>query len=279
MKSWAWLTSSVALAVAVSAAAQTGNNEEMMALASQKIDIDHEIFKHYGIEPVEITRDFDPAWKREVRMLAYPLDEFVRKAVEDFDKKLAEDAELMAYSFTGYAPILPLEHTQWGTGYIAFQEVGRPADDPWPAFMEGKVERENIGFYMVWTDGYYPERVEPWGLETLYVLPYAAKYRDALPDEQDERAMAGFEVFKTYCIECHSMNLAGGATAPELNLPMNVLEFRDPGTTREYIANRPKFRARSTMPDYSETLSEEQLSDLMYYLSAMQAHKRNLDRI
>jgi mono/diheme cytochrome c family protein len=77
----------------------------------------------------------------------------------------------------------------------------------------------------------------------------------------DSPAEHGFQTFRVQCLPCHAINRAGGNVGPELNLPRNILEYRNPGVVRAFIKNPLAFRY-TVMPPHPN-MSEDGLDGLM----------------
>ena len=88
-----------------------------------------------------------------------------------------------------------------------------------------------------------------------------------------ETVAHGFEIFQKNCLACHSLNLEGGVLGPELNIPKNILEYREAKILREFIANPASFRAKSKMPAFGSSLSSQSLDDVLAYLAWIGQHK------
>src|SRR5262249_39609448 len=86
-------------------------------------------------------------------------------------------------------------------------------------------------------------------------------------------AERGFQRFRERCLSCHAVNRSGGRVGPELNVPKNVLEYRDAAFVRAYIKNPLAFRY-GTMPPPPD-FSDGDLNDLVAYLEAMKTQKHD----
>src|SRR5262249_31631673 len=84
-------------------------------------------------------------------------------------------------------------------------------------------------------------------------------------------AKRGFEIFRIQCLACHSINRAGGKVGPELNVPRNILEYRDPAVVRDFVRNPLAFRY-TVMPAHLQMTNSE-LDDVIAYLRAMKNQK------
>jgi mono/diheme cytochrome c family protein len=92
-----------------------------------------------------------------------------------------------------------------------------------------------------------------------------------------ESVARGFDGFQKNCIACHSLNLEGGVLGPELNIPKNILEYRERKMLKEFISNPSSFRARSKMPAFENSLSSQSFDDLLDYLDWIGKHKYKQD--
>ena len=87
----------------------------------------------------------------------------------------------------------------------------------------------------------------------------------------EARAEAGYQLFRTYCLACHTVNLQGGKMGPELNVPQNIFAYRDGDQVRAFDRNPQSFRAASLMPP--QMIADDKLEAIFAYLRAMEKRK------
>jgi len=152
----------------------------------------------------------------------------------------------------------------------------------WEVFLHGKEKTVPGPFYLVWqtskgepTDTNSVSLPWPYQISRIEVRSSIESERRLLPTGTESRAdvQRGFDVFTRSCIACHSINLEGGALGPELNIPKNIAEYRDWSYLVEFIKDPSSFRARSKMPSFKNSLTEEQINDVLQYLRWMRERK------
>lgn len=91
----------------------------------------------------------------------------------------------------------------------------------------------------------------------------------ALPT--DDPARAGQHVFVMQCLACHRIDGAGSSDAgPDLNTPMNPVDYFQPAALRRYIRNPASVRdwPGRTMPAFPpDQLSDRELEQVVAYLT------------
>jgi mono/diheme cytochrome c family protein len=97
----------------------------------------------------------------------------------------------------------------------------------------------------------------------------------ALPATDPIRA--GQSLFITQCLACHRLNHAGsGDAGPDLNAPMNPVEYFQPAALRRYIRNPASVRdwPGRTMPAFPQNqLSDREIDLIVAYLAYMAQRK------
>jgi mono/diheme cytochrome c family protein len=116
----------------------------------------------------------------------------------------------------------------------------------------------------------------PWQLASIEIVSFDAQFPHVRPaGNVSASAERGFQLFRVQCLACHAVNRSGGKIGPELNVPRNILEYRDQATVRAFIKNPQSFRY-TVMPPHEKMTSEE-MDDLMAYFSAMRNQKNDKD--
>ena len=206
----------------------------------------------------ETVRGFDPYYQREKTFEALPLVPVLKLAYPDVD--LAKEEFLLRAS-DGYT--VPVNGAKLLEGaYLAYAD----ADGAWAPIGAKQV---NPGpWYMVWKD--QPDLTthpRPWALASIAAEKFEKVFPKLVPPAGDAQVQHGFQLFKEHCVKCHALNQQGGRVGPELNVPMNVTEYRDEPFLRAWIRNPGQFRI-SVMPPSPE-LSDDDLTAVLAYLRAM----------
>jgi mono/diheme cytochrome c family protein len=112
----------------------------------------------------------------------------------------------------------------------------------------------------------------PWQLDAIEIARFDAIYPHTSPAAAEGTPAAkGYGLFRDQCIRCHAINREGGRVGPDLNVPMNITEYRPEDQIRAYIKNPATFRY-GNMPAHPN-LSDPDLDTLIAYLRAMKDHK------
>jgi mono/diheme cytochrome c family protein len=93
------------------------------------------------------------------------------------------------------------------------------------------------------------------------VLAFAAV--GSAQDPQPDQAAAGAVLFHDHCAKCHGVNLEGTKKGPALDKIRTKKYWTD-----EKITNRINNGAGSKMPAFKDSLSSDQIQQLIAYLRA-----------
>jgi mono/diheme cytochrome c family protein len=220
-----------------------------------------------GIPEVSLTTVNDPAYNDGPRtFVGYPLAAALGR-LEGWDA-LDPDRHLLRFvCLDGYAFHAPLSALKGGQGMLA---TGIQGEEGWPSFQRGKSALTPAPFFLVW-GGEPVTRERPWPYQLVTIEVIDRSDRDATL-AGDSAYAAGRALFEGRCLSCHSINLVGGQLGPELNVPMNILEYRERDQLAAFIRSPQSFRAASPMPPQSG-LSDDELSAILDYLGGMADHK------
>ena len=161
----------------------------------------------------------------------------------------------------------------------AFLAIEDPRS-PWPR-LPGKTVSAGP-FYLVWTNPRasavsteeWPYQIASFTILTdpRSVFPRIYPAADAAPALQN-----GFRSFQRNCFPCHKMNGDGaGAIGPDLNLPMNPVEYLNASALKSLIRDPTSVRTwpQRAMVGFPESaISDSELADLMAYLAHMSSRK------
>lgn len=215
--------------------------------------------------PEETVTGFDPYYQRVKTWRALPLEPVLRVA---FPTQPLASLEFTLRASDGYTVPISGARLLEGGAYLAFAD----AAGAWEPIGE---KRANPGpWYLVWKGEAQRDLTthpRPWALASLAIEPFERVFPLVVPRSTDAKVQRGFQLFREQCVKCHAINQQGGRVGPELNVPKNVTEYRDEAFLRAWIRDPFSFRV-SVMPG-SPHLSEEDLSSLLAYLSAMKEVK------
>ncbi|MBN3723786.1 c-type cytochrome [Burkholderia sp. Ac-20379] len=196
---------------------------------------------------------------------------------------LPADSVLEARATDGFAAQLPMDliRNRNPALAVAWLAVEDPAH-PWPK-LRGKPVSAGP-FYLVWIgQGAASVRSEQWPYQIAQLATQpspsarwpALAVDPALPATDPIRA--GQSLFITQCLACHRLNHAGSAdTGPDLNVPMNPVEYFQPAALHRYIRNPASVRdwPGRTMPAFSQDqLSDREIDLIVDYLAYMAGRK------
>src|SRR5262249_29378453 len=191
--------------------------------------------------PVQEVAAFDPYYKHDKRWRAVSIENLLQKGFkQEPSAMVSEDFVLRAAD--GFAAYMPGKLLLEGGAHVAFEDldvsdwepIGPRKDNPGP-------------FYLVWSR---PEQqnldthARPWQLASIELVAFDSQFPHVRPQgvADNSAAQRGFEIFRIQCLACHSINRAGGKVGPELNLPRNILEYRDAAVVRDFVRNPLAFR-------------------------------------
>ncbi|RQU81351.1 cytochrome c [Burkholderia cenocepacia] len=193
------------------------------------------------------------------------------------DTPLPDDGVLETRAADGFAAQLPLDLVRrrapaGATPWLAIEDPVRP----WPKLPGKQVSAGP--FYLVWLG---PDassvRGEQWPYQivriTIESSPLARwpslAVDTALP--ANDPARAGQRLFVTQCLACHRIDGAGSSHAgPDLNTPMNPVDYFQPAALRRYIRNPASVRdwPGRSMPAFPpDQLSDRELDQIVAYLA------------
>ncbi|RDV37273.1 cytochrome c [Bradymonadaceae bacterium TMQ3] len=222
--------------------------------------------------PTEQITVEDPYYEHTKTFRAVELLPLLEEAYGMSSAELARQ-DFVLESIDGYAAPIPGERLTEPGAYLAFQDVEYSPN--WEPI--GPEQEDPAPLYLVWTGEHqndtsaYPR---PWQLRRIAIASPESSRELIAPlglDEEHE-AWDGYQLFQSLCVQCHAINRSGGRVGPELNLPMNVTEYREREQTLRFIQNAQAFRY-SQMPPF-EDLSQEQLASIWTYFEAMRDRKK-----
>jgi len=228
-------------------------------------------------DAAEIHVPRDVAYGTSTTYRAVPLADLLDSAA------LPADSVLEARATDGFAAQLPMDlvRNRDPATAVAWLAVEDPAQ-PWPK-LPGKPVSAGP-FYLVWVGREAASvRSEQWPYQIAQLATQPSPSTrwpvlavdPALPATDPIRA--GQSLFITQCLACHRLNHAGSAdTGPDLNVPMNPVEYFQPAALRRYIRNPASVRdwPGRTMPAFPrDQLSDREIDLIVAYLAYMAQRK------
>ncbi|VWB90734.1 cytochrome C [Burkholderia aenigmatica] len=196
---------------------------------------------------------------------------------------LPADGVLETRAADGFAAQLPLELARHRApaGAVAWLAIEDPAH-PWPT-LPGKAVSAGP-FYLVWLGPkassvrgeQWPYQIVRVTIESSPLARWPSLAVDAALPANDP-ARAGQHLFVTQCLACHRIDGAGSSHAgPDLNTPMNPVDYFQPAALRRYIRNPASVRdwPGRSMPAFPpDQLSDRELDQIVAYLAYMARRK------
>ncbi|KWH62745.1 c-type cytochrome [Burkholderia anthina] len=199
------------------------------------------------------------------------------------DTPLPADGVLETRAADGFAAQLPLDlvRRRAPAGAVPWLAIEDPAH-PWP-----KLPGKQVGagpFYLVWLGPdassvrgeQWPYQIVRITIESSPLARWPSLAVDAALPANDP-ARAGQRLFVTQCLACHRIDGAGSSRAgPDLNTPMNPVDYFQPAALRRYIRNPASVRdwPGRSMPAFPpEQLSDRELDQIVAYLAYMARRK------
>ncbi|TXD34917.1 cytochrome c [Lujinxingia vulgaris] len=222
--------------------------------------------------PTEQVSVDDPYYEKTKTFRAVPLLPLLQEAFGMTSAEL-ERQDFVLEAIDGYAaPVTGARLSEPGA-YLAFQDM--EYSPRWETIGPGQVDPAPL--YLIWTEEHQRDTAtypRPWQLRRIIITsPESSRELSApLGLDKGHEAWAGYELFQARCVQCHAINRSGGRVGPELNLPMNITEYREREQTLRFIQNAQAFRY-SQMPAFDD-LSQAQLDSLWSYLEAMRDRKK-----
>ncbi|HIH2750998.1 cytochrome c [Burkholderia aenigmatica] len=197
--------------------------------------------------------------------------------------KLPADGVLETRAADGFAAQLPMDLVRRRTpaGAVPWLAIEDPAH-PWPKLPGKQVSAGP--FYLVWLGPKAASvRGEQWPYQIVRVTIESsplARWPSLAVDAAlpaDDPARAGQRLFVTQCLACHRLDGAGSSHAgPDLNTPMNPVDYFQPAALRRYIRNPASVRdwPGRSMPAFPpDQLSDRELDQIVAYLAYMAGRK------
>ncbi len=215
----------------------------------------------------------DPVYKTAKEYEAIPLAQVLSRFSET--DRAAKDRVVVFTAKDGYSVSMALADAMSEHGYIAFRDIEVPSGKKWMTFKFGKETTTPAPFYLVWPKQGLDKWRYPWPfqLASISLQPASTYFGATAPTKITDDVRIGFNLFSTYCIRCHSVNLSGGQVGPELNIPRNITEYFIEAELAGFILNAPAYRSGTKMPSFEKILDRQQAEAIVTYLKQMKNEK------
>lgn len=217
----------------------------------------------------------DPVYQRKKRFEGFWLEDVLRHV----GVELVPESVIIFSSFDGYQARVPATLIAERKPVLAFRDLD--STNGWELFERGKEKTTPAPFYLVWhrlpdldrLNAKNPDLAWPYQITQIEHRNVSDSRSRLLPKpEAGENVFNGYNLFVTSCLQCHSVNLEGGALGPELNVPKNITEYREWSYLIDFVRDPSSFRAKSRMPSFG-SLSSNQIDDILNYLWSMRDNK------
>lgn len=192
------------------------------------------------------------------------LDSVIR--VNNFD---TTEGLLVFECSDGYKPVMELSKIYGNTkGYIVFKDLDNRSKENWADSIKDKF----YPYYLVWDDVEKNDDsfMWPYGLVAIKLTSANLMFKDAYPSNRSLRK--GFNLFRTHCMKCHSINNVGGTMAPEFNIPKNITEYWNEEDIIQFAKNPKAYRNNTHMPGLP-MIENPDFKEIVSYLKYMKDFK------
>jgi mono/diheme cytochrome c family protein len=235
-----------------------------------------ELLGRQDIETIKAGKDVSYGTAMTYR--AVPLQALLKGLV------LPPGSVIEAVASDGFAAQLPIDLVSSTDQKTAMAWVAiEPADAPWP-HLPGKTVSAGP-FYLVWTGEKVDMiRGEQWPYQIVRLSSQdspAVRWPQLSVDPAlpaNDAIRAGQALFVTQCMVCHKLNGAGsGEAGPDLNRPMNPVEYLTPSALHALIRNPASVRdwpGRMMQGFPPDQLSDHEIDVIVAYLQHMAGRRK-----
>jgi mono/diheme cytochrome c family protein len=274
-----WLSLSLGLAV-VAQSSWADESTGLTFLLRGKIQSNHGFNETAALATAVEVRVFEPYESQPAVFRALPFNE-VLDAV--YGERWREEEEMLFTCRDGYQPSIPVARLIEYKAWLAFDRSG---SDGFSILKLESGERRPVElspYYLIW------DNLEDLELQSEgdYGWPYQLVGVDLIRAQDRFPAMtppagasptvrAGFAGFRVHCSRCHAINGEGGGIGPELNHPVNPVEYREATWLRQWIADPASLVPTARMPALNRNLTNRDrvIEEILAYLDAISKHKR-----
>jgi cytochrome c2 len=214
----------------------------------------------------------DPYFKKNKHYQVISLRYLLQKYLLLHNNMDTTSALLVFECVDGYKPTIPLQLALEQDGFIAIKDEEAELNQYWT----NEVKDKFTPYYLVWTSSSSNLLIEkelawPYGLYKISLSYFSEEYAAVFPKEHPE-FVEGFNLFKSNCMKCHSINKVGGNLGPELNYPKNITEYWDKEDIWQFIQSPQSYRYNSKMPSMDK-LARTDFEAIIGYISHMKNEK------
>jgi cytochrome c2 len=280
---WVWLSVSLSVLILVStlgAGADVARASEPLRFSlGGEAQASRSLEELVEIAPPSKLRVYEPYEEGPAEFNALPFNA-VLDAV--YGARWRDQEEVLLTCADGYQPAFPvrrlLDHKAW----LAF---GREDANGFSILKLESGERRRIDlspFYLIWDnfDDAELRRQGDYGWPYQLIGVDLIRARDRFPKMTpaagaSKQVLAGFTSFRVHCTRCHAINGEGGNIGPELNVPLNPVEYREAKWLRQWIDDPSSLVATARMPALNKHLHnrEQVIEDVLAYLGAISQQK------
>jgi mono/diheme cytochrome c family protein len=224
-------------------------------------------------------RVFEPYEARPATFRALPFNQILDAVYGDAWR---QEEELLLTCRDGYQPTFPVRRLIDYKAWLAFE---RPDSAAFSILKLESGERRSVDlspYYLVW------ENLEDLELRNQgdYGWPYQLVGVDLIraqdrypsmtpPAEASPEVQSGFAAFRVHCSRCHAINGEGGGVGPELNHPLNPIEYREAKWLQQWIRDPASLVPTARMPPLNRELADRDrvIEEILAYLGAISKHK------
>ena len=221
-----------------------------------------------GRLPREQTTVSDPEYKQPQTYESVPVLALI-EAAAPAGVTLSDPVRLIFQASDGYRSVTTVGTVRTFGGRLAVRDVNAGANRLWRP-IPGKPSMTPAPYYLVWPSA---NADLPWPYAVTTIEVWETEPVDVTLPDGDPAARVGHAVFKKHCASCHSVNGAGGAVGPELNVPANVTEYWNHAALKQFIRNPAGIRRNVKMPTLTE-LTDAEIDSVVAYLVRMKKLKR-----
>lgn len=251
--------------------------ETIVESASINFYLGSKLLASHSVQQMQLDLDAhtieidDVEYKKRKRYQAFLFDDVLQHIFGD--SYAPEDWNSISFvALDGYNAVIDRQFFGEGDAYLVFKDHDFP---DWEA-IPNHGDETAAPFYLIWTK---EEKIPqngyswPWSISDIALINLANEYAETTPDSSavSPDIFSGYTLYMRRCNSCHSLGGQGGLIGPDLNAPMNILDYRSEEMVRAFITESSKFR-RGRMPDFKD-LSEEQVDQLIAYLTYLKEEK------